>query len=134
LVPILQTFKHQNDVKLYNVIFHIQLKLYSMKKWSWYIQIFCVSHISITFLNVLSYPFIICIPIQLYPLPSVVALQKRQWKRRPPSTNCMNGHIYALHLLHLTGPISPMFTMGGKYSSSNIRAKGLTTRPNGTAT
>jgi len=65
--------------------------------------------------------------------PSVVALQKRQWKRRPPSMNCIYGHMYALHRLHLTGPTSPMFTMGGKYSSSNVRAKGLTTIPNGTA-
>lgn len=62
-----------------------------------------------------------------------MALQKRQWKRRPPSMNCINGHMYALHRLHLTGPISPMLTMGGKYSSSNVRAKGLTTIPNGTA-
>lgn len=68
-----------------------------------------------------------------YKLPSVVALQSKQWNRLPPSINCMNGDMYALQRTHRTGPISPMSTIGGKYSSSAGLAKGLITNPNGTA-
>ena len=37
--------------------------------------------------------------------PSVVHVQKLHWNLRPPSINTMNGHMYALHRLHRTGPI-----------------------------
>jgi len=49
--------------------------------------------------------------------PSVVQVQKLHWNLRPPSMNTMNGHMYALHLLHRTGPIWPRSTIGnGNYS------------------
>lgn len=65
-------------------------------------------------------------------LPSVEALHKRHIKCFPPSINCINGLMYALHLLHLTGPTSPVFIIGGGYSSCFILAIGLITKPNGT--
>jgi len=44
--------------------------------------------------------------------PSVTHVQKLHWNLRPPSTNTMNGHMYALHLLQRTGPIWPRSTTG----------------------
>lgn len=65
-------------------------------------------------------------------LPSVVALQNIHWNRRPASTNCMNGHMYALQRMQRTGPISPISTIGGSHSPGTVRAIGLITRPKGT--
>lgn len=66
-------------------------------------------------------------------LPSVVALQNRHWNLRPESMNCINGLMYALQRMQRTGPNSPKSTIGGGYSWSNVRARGLITRPKGTA-
>ena len=56
--------------------------------------------------------------------PSVVHVQKLHWNLRPPSINTMNGHMYALHLLHLTGPIWPRSTTGNANCKASHHVSG----------
>ena len=43
---------------------------------------------------------------------------------RPPSVNVKNGLMYALHRLHLMGPLGPQSTKGMGFSSGDNSASG----------